>query len=54
MFVVMCESPESVTLSLFWGLFVIMDILLAMILLDIIDIPFRFLRQSLPRLRMLK
>jgi len=39
-----CESLESVTLWLVWELFVIMSILLAMVVLEINDIPFRTLR----------
>jgi len=39
----MCESPESVTLSIFWGLFVIVSIVLGMAVLDANGIPFRFL-----------
>jgi len=45
----MCESPESVTCV--WGLFVIMDILQAIFVLVIIDIPFRVLRHGLPKLK---
>ena len=44
----MCESIESVNLRLVWGLFVIVGILLAIIVLNIIGIPFRFLRHGLP------
>jgi len=39
----MCESPESVTLWIFWGLFVIVGIVLGVGVLDIIGIPFRLL-----------
>jgi hypothetical protein len=41
MCVVMCESQDLLTLCLVWGLFVIMDNLQAMVVLDIIGIRFR-------------
>jgi len=53
MFVVMCESPEWVIMWLLWGLFVSTDIHLGMVLTEIIDIPFRFLRHGFPNIKYL-
>ena len=51
MCVAMCESPESVTLLIFWGVFVIMNIILAMAVLVFIGIPFIFPRGGLPKIK---
>jgi hypothetical protein len=50
MCVVMYESAETVTLLLVCGPCEIMDILLAMFVLDIIGTPFHFLRHGLPKI----
>jgi len=53
MFVVMCESPEWVIVWLLRELFVSMDIRLGMVLPDIIDIPFLYLRHGFPNIKYL-
>ena len=54
MSVVMCDSPEILTLGLILGLFVVMDILLAVVVLDIIGISFRFVRHELQNVKIFK